>query len=109
MALPTGLITLWFIAHVTAGVRGWMGRLLSLPPSVYLGRISYGIYIYHFWMPGLMKPMLARIDGRQRSPAFLLLCLAATIVAATLSWFLLERPINSLKNHFRVVRSEGQS
>jgi peptidoglycan/LPS O-acetylase OafA/YrhL len=46
MQLPTGLIALWYIAHATSGVPRVLGRLLALPPSVYLGRISYGIYVY---------------------------------------------------------------
>jgi peptidoglycan/LPS O-acetylase OafA/YrhL len=34
---------------------------------------------------------------------FLLACLVITITVASLSWFLLEKPINSLKTRFRVA------
>jgi peptidoglycan/LPS O-acetylase OafA/YrhL len=103
MQLPTGLIALWYIAHATAGVRGWLGRLLALPPSVYLGRISYGIYVYHFFVPDVLKPVLHRIGIEPGTVTFLSICLVMTITAASLSWFGLENPVNSLKNRFRVV------
>lgn len=104
MQVPTGLIALWFIAHATAGVRrDWIGRLLTFPPSVYLGRISYGIYVYHFFVPDLVKPILHRFDMELPTAAFVAVCFVVTITIASLSWHLLENPINSLKNRFRVV------
>ncbi len=74
----------------------WPARFLSLPPLVYLGKISYGLYLYHLFtfdpFAALLRrvPQLGAID---RSVALL----ALTIAAASLSWFLVERPLNRLK------------
>jgi peptidoglycan/LPS O-acetylase OafA/YrhL len=43
--------------------------------------------------------------GRVGHRGVLAICLVMTITVASLSWFLLENPINSLKNRFRVVPS----
>ena len=36
------VIFAWMVAHASVGVRGPIGRVLSWPPVMYLGRISYG-------------------------------------------------------------------
>jgi peptidoglycan/LPS O-acetylase OafA/YrhL len=102
MALPTGLIALWVISHVTDGIRGSIGRLFSFPPSIYLGRISYGIYIYHYFVPDVMKPLFQHFHIAERGVLYGIICFVVTISISSLSWFLLEKPINSLKNKFPV-------
>ena len=101
-ALPTGLVALWLIAHVLDGVRGPAGRLFSFPPSIYLGRISYGIYVYHFFVPGALKPLLRRAGVEEGGALFVVACLVVTVAVASVSWFLLEKPIGSLKNRFQL-------
>ena len=101
MALPTGLLALWWISHIAAGIPGIFGRLVALPPSVYVGRISYGIYVYHFFVPIALKPMLHRFHIEDGHVLFVIICIVVTIVISSLSWFLLEKPINSLKSRFK--------
>ena len=36
------------LAHVMLMPRGWPARLLALTPLVLLGRISYGVYLWHW-------------------------------------------------------------
>jgi peptidoglycan/LPS O-acetylase OafA/YrhL len=102
MAMPTALITLWMIARIWQGIGGLAGRAMAFPPSVFMGRISYGIYIYHHFVPGLLKPLLHRFQIEEREALFIAICFVATISIATLSWFLFENPINSLKDKFSV-------
>ena len=40
-------IAFFFVARVLLVPTGWLSTLLSARPVVYLGRISYGIYLYH--------------------------------------------------------------
>ena len=97
MPVPTGLFAMCYIGYAVSGFRGAIRRLFfEFPPSVYLGRISYGVYIYHFFVPDFVR----RLGLEDGSIPFLALCFAVTIAVASLSWFLLEKPINSLKNRF---------
>ncbi len=98
MALPTGCIAFWFIARVVGGVDGVAGWALRFPPSVYLGRISYGIYIYHYFVPGAATALLHRCHLVLDGVPFLAMCLIVTIAIASASWFLFENPVRSLKD-----------
>jgi peptidoglycan/LPS O-acetylase OafA/YrhL len=77
--------------------------LFSLPPVVYLGRISYGLYVFHNFTYGVkarlvgawsrLEPMLGPVPG----PA---VAFAVTVAAAALSWHVLERPVQRLKARY---------
>ena len=88
------------------GAPGGMGRrVLSLPPLVYLGRISYGTYLWH-WIV-----ILVAVREFAMSP---LATLAVTVPVATglaaLSYELLEHPIRTsprLGRHRLLVIAAG--
>jgi len=81
----------------------WPARFLSLPPLVYLGKISYGLYLYHLLTfepyAALVRalPWVAKLD---HNLALLLL----TIAMASVSWFLVELPLNRLKDRLSFLR-----
>jgi peptidoglycan/LPS O-acetylase OafA/YrhL len=45
--LGLALLSVRLVAAAVAGFRGAIGSMLNLPALVYLGGISYGIYVYH--------------------------------------------------------------
>lgn len=71
-------------------------RFLQLKPIVYLGKISYGLYLYHLFT---FDPFdaLVRHDPRFGHLPRTLALLGLTIGVASLSWHFLEKPINALK------------
>jgi peptidoglycan/LPS O-acetylase OafA/YrhL len=78
-------------------------RWLELRPLVYIGTISYGMYVWHMAIPQIMDALAARgITFWVRVPdvygptRFVILA-ALTIGVSALSWHLFERPINDLK------------
>jgi peptidoglycan/LPS O-acetylase OafA/YrhL len=76
------------LATLVAGP--WRAVLLSRGPAKWLGTISYGVYLFHF-------PVIVglRVTGHWPQDSLtreLLAVLAITLPAATLSWFLVERP-----------------
>ena len=71
--------------------RGIVTRVLSNPVLVYVGTISYTIYLVHVTFIGLMW----KLNYGKYSSA--LAALALTLAFATASWFLLEK---------RLVRGE---
>jgi peptidoglycan/LPS O-acetylase OafA/YrhL len=96
-----GLFSVWLVAGAAVGFHGWAGKLLEWKPLVYLGTISYGIYVYHLFMPIEVWPRLIRRGFPLLPQPFLFLFFCgATIAVAALSWRFFERPINNLKRYF---------
>jgi peptidoglycan/LPS O-acetylase OafA/YrhL len=84
------------IVLVPNGVLHWV---LSLPPLVYLGKISYGLYVWHF-------PVFLAIQGaRWSKPKELVVASLVTAGATLASFYLLERPCLRLKTKFSAVVS----
>ena len=82
--------------------------LLTRPPAVYLGKISYGLYMFHTFAIFTKKALLPYFPSVSMVPGFLL-ALVTTIIAAMLSWHLFEGPINSLKSRFPYPRSPADA
>jgi peptidoglycan/LPS O-acetylase OafA/YrhL len=93
------LVLGWVIIKAAYGFSGRAGRFLSSSPIVYLGKISYGLYILHKPIPFLLKNLGVPINLLPPIIAFLVYT-ALAIVVASLSWHLFESPINSLKQKF---------
>jgi peptidoglycan/LPS O-acetylase OafA/YrhL len=70
--------------------RGWLRRLLSLPPMRFVGQISYTMYLIH------MIAILLIERYTQSVTVMTLTALVATLVYSALSWFLMEKPLISL-------------
>ena len=104
MHRPIGTIFAYVTAALFSGAllhtalySGIFARLLSWPPIAYLGRISFGLYIFHIWafIEGMTLLRMTAIPENYgtRCLAGLALCVAT----ATVSYYLLERPILALK------------
>ncbi|MBI5088394.1 MAG: hypothetical protein HZB15_05900, partial [Actinobacteria bacterium] len=68
---------------------GPVTALLSMRPLVALGRISYGVYLYHFPVFVLMTEQRVGVGGS----VLLLARLGVTAAVATVSYWVLERPV----------------
>ena len=96
------LLSCWLVARASMGFAGPVGRILASKPAVGLGRISYGLYLYHgvvttfLWVPLYLVGL--QVDDIW--PLRPLYYFAATFVVSLLSWKYVERPINRLKDRF---------
>jgi peptidoglycan/LPS O-acetylase OafA/YrhL len=72
----------------------------------YLGRISYGIYLYHLIVI-VFALEFRRQAGLPRGPALDLAMVAATLALAAASWELVERPLLRLKDRFPYREETG--
>ena len=83
---------------VVVGAGG--SRLLARPALVWLGRVSYGLYVFH-------QLVLRTVVGLTGMPFALrtLLSFALTVLLAALSYTFLESPFLRLKRRFSVVES----
>jgi peptidoglycan/LPS O-acetylase OafA/YrhL len=96
------LAFVWLIDRAGQGFGGLVGRVLELKPLVYLGKISYGVYVYHLFMPMVLGSVLSYLRmPLPKSEAYqFFLLVFATLVVAVPSWHLFEKPINNLKKGF---------
>lgn len=100
--LGAGLIFTWLIGISATGKTGKLGVILNSPILIYLGKISYGMYVYHWFVPHIVK-YLTEIYGISLPTnewfqlGFFSLI---SIVIAIVSWHLLEKPILGLKRKF---------
>jgi peptidoglycan/LPS O-acetylase OafA/YrhL len=87
VALAAGAV----IVGCVAVPNSLLARFLSIPVIVFIGRISYGLYLYHW-------PLFLAIDHQHTglSGAWLLLTrLAVTFAVATVSFVFIEEPIRT--------------
>ena len=100
--LALALVCCRFVSAASRGLTGIAGAVLASRPLRYIGKISYGLYVYHYFMPTLFSPWIRQL-GLGRTGTVLLqgvVCLLASLVVAALSWSLLESPLNSFKRYF---------
>ena len=104
MLAPTAFGAVWLAARRIHGPVGWF---MELTPLMYLGRISYGLYIFHPFIPrGVAK--VFRILGLPRMATlnpYLAFAVNLTVLVGVsgLSWHFFEKRINSLKRFFPYV------
>lgn len=89
-----------------SGYHGIQKKLLENKVIVYIGKISYGLYVYHFIIPYLiqlitpaMPAWLAHMDPK-------ILSTIGSVAIASLSWFVFEKPINDLKKYFTYQKQQ---
>ncbi len=68
---------------------GPMRGLLSTPPLRQLGRISYGVYVYHWPLFLWLSPARTQLDPLELTA----LRMATTLAVATVSYVFIEQPI----------------
>jgi peptidoglycan/LPS O-acetylase OafA/YrhL len=98
----TYLASAVILGFVVAATLGSGHSVLATRPLVYLGRISYGLYVFHV-------PVLAEASPLHdwQLPWFVRLPIAfgLTVAIAALSYRFLEQPFLRLKERFTHVRS----
>jgi len=97
VALASGAILIAFI-----GATG-PARILTSRGLVYLGKISYGLYVYHMAGVLIAEHILRNPSGGHRGAAILGFLLTVAFSAISYRWF--ESPFLRLKDRFAVIRS----
>jgi peptidoglycan/LPS O-acetylase OafA/YrhL len=87
----------WLVSRAAVGFSGMAGRVMSWKPILWIGTISYGIYVFHYILGTYsikrpLPPMHPLLRG--------LLLGTASIGLAAISFYIYERPINRLRRFF---------
>jgi peptidoglycan/LPS O-acetylase OafA/YrhL len=127
--IPGGILQYWliiafsFFLVVPLAVPGASSRLMNVTfgnrPMQYLGRISYGIYLWHFAVMYLIlrsgsifggPPLLAPfLRGKMGFWVLIPGVTAGSIAIATVSYFLLERPLIQMGERWAARRQERRA
>ncbi|QRR03680.1 acyltransferase family protein [Dyadobacter sandarakinus] len=104
-------ICLYFVARASyeGGFSSVFGKILNHGSLRYIGKISYGLYVYHMLVPALVLPFLIRFLNRfahiSLNPSeaeMKIASLVLLVIVASISWYAFEAPFNGLKRHFRL-------
>ena len=93
-SLTFALAAAVIVLGATRGAEQWFPRLLALPPLVAIGKVSYGLYLWHFPVILAVDDQLPDASTLARGAAVISLTAATTLA----SWFLVERPFLALKD-----------
>jgi peptidoglycan/LPS O-acetylase OafA/YrhL len=94
----------------------WVGWLSSRPLR-FLGRLSYGAYVYHLPIITLLSPIRERLHAAgSTSPVadlamhavWILIVFVATLIVAMLSYRVIEQPILALKERWAPSNAEAR-
>lgn len=89
LLIAVALAAVLVVAPVALDQGGPVARVLALRPLLWLGAISYGVYLWHW-------PIFLALNGERTGwsgwPLFAIRC-SATVAVAAASWWLLEQPI----------------
>lgn len=104
------LVVLPMVAVLSGSIGGYegvVGRVLNFSWLRYIGKISYGIYIWHMLIVAFLAqhtPLGNMIDW-STGPMLMLVGTVLCVVLSTISWYAFELPINRLKKHFPYTRA----
>lgn len=78
------------------------GGFLAWSPIRYVGKISYGIYLYHLLLVPLLRGIFRVAGIEPISPGIIrfFVYTSVTLMLAALSWHFIEKPINGMKKYF---------
>lgn len=99
-----GLFSSLFTVLTTNGPAS---KILGSRPLAYLGKISYGLYVYHYFLMSLVDKWVPAPASLMAWTVRLAGILCLTVIVATLSYFLLEMPFLRWKDRFTRIPSRA--
>ncbi len=85
----------WLLLRTIVGWKGWFGAVLSNRWLCYIGKISFGLYVFHVLIHVAFSPWLTTfeiLDSRVRA----IILILATLGVASISWHSMEAPLSAL-------------
>ncbi len=97
------LLTFYLIANAVLGLNKNFKQYFENEYVVFLGKISYGMYLYHLFVQRVIDYLLAHNQLLAIKNQYLLFVIyfSTTVIVSTLSWHIIEAPMNNLKSKFK--------
>jgi peptidoglycan/LPS O-acetylase OafA/YrhL len=94
----------WALSAAIVGFKGPYARVLEWKPLTYLGRISYGVYVYHVFVIIMLSPLLVSFGMSEDHWPYLRIAslLVVTITISAFSWHYIEQPFLNWKKAMSV-------
>lgn len=96
--LNVSVICFYLISKASIGFKGMLKYVFENKVLMYLGKISYGLYLFHKFIPLIYKSM--DLPAIYNVWLNFIVQSALLVLIASVSWFILEKPINNLKKYF---------
>src|SRR5215213_440433 len=96
-------ISFLFVVLIEKTARGFTGKAKTVMENaavLYIGKISYGLYVYHNFMLAIVLYYLLKWTAVPDYRLVAILSTVATFATAIVSWHVIERPLAQLKNRF---------
>lgn len=102
-------ISMYLVSGACLEFKGLFGRILNSEVLIYIGKISYGLYVFHMLIPSVFVPKFltytpARITQliTSNQSTYVTFCFIFLLVLASLSWYLFEKRFTDLKKYFKM-------
>jgi peptidoglycan/LPS O-acetylase OafA/YrhL len=105
--LPFYFIGCAFLIYMAAkGIEGPFSYFFNNSIVIFLGKISYGLYLYHLFVPGAIYSIFKYFHIQFfPSPFMWFIYSSVTLGICLFSWFRIELPINRWKDKFKYIPS----
>lgn len=95
------------LSSVLQGGLGPLSSWMKQPLPRYLGKISYGLYVYHISILGLLHKLIPKDDSLAYPIINLMLAFVITVLISTISYEFFEKPFQRIKSKFTVIESRS--
>ena len=105
------VLNYWFAVIIYAVAReGLFNRFLETKVLKYLGKISYGMYVYHLaviWFVSRLRDWWPIFEEPTAKFLTAVIALPVSVVIASLSYFFMEKPLLNLKDRFFPLKTSN--
>jgi peptidoglycan/LPS O-acetylase OafA/YrhL len=96
-----GIVFAIIVGFLVTGIKGKFGQVLENKYLIHFGKLSYGIYLVHNFIPGILLPVK---DLQLGLPTEFAIYLITTLLTAELLHRLVEKPIRKLNKNFELKK-----
>lgn len=102
-SLISFLFSITIVQLFSCGFSGRLNSIVLFKPFLLLGKVSYGLYVYHMFMfiPYVLILKIFDLNLPENIYVSNVVKILLTVVVAIISWYLIERPILKVKERFQ--------